>query len=260
MSAAEEIASKDQAARLATAQHHAVESWLNECSGAQIESPDIVVQAFLSGGSSPSGDLEYTVGADATSGWFSRALHFAVCCTYQRAVSSTHKWTQLLCAFQLRVAVASDVPALLSLIKELAEFEKEPDAVKIDEDTLLRDGFPTNTTPLFYVLVLEDSSGSVVGFALSFVSYSTWTGRNVYLEDLYITPSARRGGLGTMMIDTLVMAAAASGCSRVSWQALDWNEPAVKCYEKLGAHNEGQWLNYKLHAEDIKTRMAAALV
>jgi len=260
MSAAEEIATPTASGQeLLQANQEALETWQKQCTSVDYMASVDSVRSFLSQDSWLTAGNAGATGADSSAGWFLRALSFAVCCCYERAQAGDHKWTSLLSSFKLRIACRADVPALLSLIKELAEFEKAPDAVETDQATLERDGFPESGQPLFYVIVLEDSAGLVVGFALSYISYSTWTGRNVYLEDLYITPSARRGGLGTMMVDVLVLAAAAGGCSRLSWQALDWNEGAIRCYEKLGAHNEGQWLNFKLHRTDIQQRMATVL-
>ncbi len=246
---------------LLDAQKEALENWRRTCSKPETWSSSCgqLPQKLVQNGLSALESHGYTVGGDSSPGWFQRALTFAVCVCYEMAASKSNVWSLLLTSIKLRVGKATDAPALLGLIRELAEFEKEPDAVVIDEATLLRDGFPEDGSPLFHVLVLEDTSGKMVGFALCYISYSTWTGRNLYLEDLYITPSARRGGLGTLAIDVLTLAAACSRCSRVSWQALDWNEPAVKCYEKLGAHNESQWLNFKLHSDDIQRRVDGLL-
>jgi GNAT superfamily N-acetyltransferase len=213
------------------------------------------IERFVKAGSCSDCDADVTGANSSIANWFQRALAFAVCACYELASKQEHPWYSILSDHTVRVATSVDIPALLRLIKELAEFEKEPDAVVIDEKTLLQDGFSSSKPPLFHVLVLDNASGDTIGFALCFITYSTWTGRNAYLEDLYITPGARRSGLGTMLIDALTMAAYVSGCARLSWQALDWNTPAVRCYEKLGAKNEDQWLNFKLHQADLDRRV-----
>ena len=130
----------------------------------------------------------------------------------------------------LRPAAAADVPVILSLIKELAEFEREPDAVVTTVEMLLRDGFPEGpgATPLFHALLAslgEDST--VVAMAVVYQSYSTWTGPCMYLEDLYVTPTARRKGVSRTLFRALAGAAWATGCARLHWSVLKWNTPAL---------------------------------
>jgi GNAT superfamily N-acetyltransferase len=119
----------------------------------------------------------------------------------------------------LFLAQREHVPDILRLIRELAEFEKEPDAVKITEETLVRDGFSDG--PVFHV-VLARVEGHVVGMAFCYPAYSTWEGRVLYLEDLYVSPSHRGRGVGTLLLNCLAKAAFVSDCARLVWQVLDW--------------------------------------
>ena len=199
------------------------------------------------------------LGCTSTSpGWFRRSLQFAAStCHVLAAVVPGHAWASALSKYDLRLALPEDVPGIMGLVQELAEFEKEPDAVKTSVESLTADGFPSGTDPLFYVLLLQESGGgALAGMAFVYVNYSTWVGRAVYLEDLYIPPAHRRQGLGTLLIDCLAVAATVCQAPRMSWLALDWNQPAVACYEKLGAGQEPEWLNFRLHKSGIQSRVA----
>jgi len=130
----------------------------------------------------------------------------------------------------LRPATAADVPIIHGLVKELAEFEREPDAVVTTVETFLRDGFPAgpDATPLFHVLLASlGEGGSVGGMAFVYQSYSTWTGPCIYLEDLYVTPAARRHGISRTLFKALAGAALVTGCGRLHWSVLKWNTPAL---------------------------------
>ena len=124
----------------------------------------------------------------------------------------------------IRLATESDVGTIRKLIVGLALYEKEPAAtVEVTEDELRRDGF--GAQPVFRCLLAE-VDGAAIGFALFFYNYSTWQGRCIYLEDLYVEESARGTGTGTLLLKTVAAIANAEGCKRMSWQALDWNTPA----------------------------------
>ena len=197
-------------------------------------------------------------------GWLRRGLQCAVAAAHVAAGAAReeqeHPWHSILSRYDLRVATAHDMEGVLCLVQELAEFEREPEAVKVTREVLQRDGFPKDTDPLFYVCLLHQPGEAVpAGMAFLYVNYSTWTGKCMYLEDLYIRPAHRRGGLGTFLIDVLATAASVTGCARLSWQVLDWNTPAVACYDALGAANEKEWLNYRLHADGIEKRAQAGL-
>jgi GNAT superfamily N-acetyltransferase len=148
----------------------------------------------------------------------------------------------------IRKATRADVPAVLALVKELAAYEREPDAVIATEADFLRDGF--GESPAFHVLVAEE--GDVIGFALYFFSYSTWVGRRcLYLEDLFVQPAHRGHGAGIALMAALAKEAIAQECRRFVWQVLDWNEPAIAFYERLGAKVLREWLTVRLEGDAL---------
>ena len=154
------------------------------------------------------------------------------------------------CVLALRPAVRADVPLILSLIRELATYERDPDSVAATEEGLLRDGF--GERPLFQVTMAE-WSGTPVGFALWFFAYSTWRGQpTLYLEDLFVRPEARGRGIGKEMMRYLARTALDSGCGRFVWQVLDWNTPSVEFYESLGAKVVREWLTCRLDGEALQ--------
>ena len=150
----------------------------------------------------------------------------------------------------IRAAEATDVPLILQFIHGLAEYEREPDAVTATEADLLRDGF--GARPLFHVLFAE-WDGAAVGFAFYFFSYSTWEGRPaLYLEDLFVKPEFRALGIGKALLVHLARIAVAKGCGRYQWQVLDWNEPAIRFYESMGASLLREWLTVRVKGEDLE--------
>ena len=148
----------------------------------------------------------------------------------------------------LRRGVEADLPQVLALIQELAVYERAPDAVTNTLDMMRRDGF--GPQPIYGFFVLEKQA-DIVGLALYYTAYSTWKGRMLYLEDLVVTEAARRGGLGRLLFDAVVAEARATGAVRLKWQVLDWNEPAINFYKKLGANIEDEWLNGNLDHEQL---------
>jgi GNAT superfamily N-acetyltransferase len=152
--------------------------------------------------------------------------------------------------YQLRRGREDDLPRVLALIQELAVYERAPEAVTNTLEMMRRDGF--GPTPIFGFFVLEGGS-DLLGLALYYTAYSTWKGRMLYLEDLVITEPARRGGYGRLLFDAVVAEARRTGAQRLKWQVLDWNEPAIKFYKKLGAELDGEWLNGNLSAEQLAT-------
>jgi GNAT superfamily N-acetyltransferase len=140
---------------------------------------------------------------------------------------------------QLRPAVPGDVPAILALIRELAEYEKQPGEVVATEADLLRDGFGPEPR---YSCTMALWDGEVAGFAFWFHNYSTWTGRpGIFLEDLFVRPRFRSRGIGRALLVELARVAVARGCARMNWHVLDWNEPAFKFYDTLGARRLTEW-------------------
>lgn len=152
-------------------------------------------------------------------------------------------------SFLIRPIEPSDVAALLGLIRELAEYERAPHEVVNTEAQLLADGF--GERPLYggFVAVLDEK---VVGMAIYYYRYSTWKGKVLYLEDIYVQPEYRRYQIGSKLLKTVVQFAAEQKCARVSWQVLDWNEPAINFYKKLDAHFDPEWVNVYLTADQFE--------
>lgn len=147
-------------------------------------------------------------------------------------------------------ATAADVPTILSLIRALAEYERDPHAVVATEERLLRDGF--GDAPRFHVL-LASQDGEAIGFAFYFFTYSTWRGTpTLYLEDLFVAPNRRKHGAGIALMRALAAEAIRAGCDRFDWQVLDWNESAIRFYESLGARVMRGWLPVRLEGEALR--------
>ncbi|HRI41627.1 MAG: GNAT family N-acetyltransferase [Bacteroidota bacterium] len=146
--------------------------------------------------------------------------------------------------FIIRPARAADVPAMFALVKELALFEKAPEQVTNSEADMLRDGF--GEQPVFRSLVAE-CEGQVVGLAIFFVKYSTWKGKGLYLDDLIVTETYRGRGIGLALLKAYLEEARRSGARQVHWQVLDWNQPAIDLYKKMGASLEAEWLDCKMN-------------
>ena len=132
----------------------------------------------------------------------------------------------------IREAAKTDMPSVLELIKELAVFEREPDAVEVTVAQLESDGFEGNHA--FHCFVAE-VEGIVGGMALVYPRYSTWKGVVLHLEDLIVTESMRGIGLGVALLNRVVQFGAEQGVKRISWEVLDWNKPAIDFYENKGA-------------------------
>ena len=163
----------------------------------------------------------------------------------------------------LRPASADDVPAILGLIRELATYEREPEAVVATEADLRRDGFEARSDgegPAFRVLLAEWTEGEAtetIGFAFWFFTYSTWEGRRCLdLEDLFVKPVHRGRGAGLALMRALAREAEASGCTRFNWQVLDWNEPAIAFYERLGARLQPAWRSVRLEGDALRALAA----
>lgn len=140
--------------------------------------------------------------------------------------------------YLIREAVAADMSQVLRLIQELAAFEKENNAVEVGVEDLLRDGFGEKKR--FHCFVGE-SDGNIVGIALVFERYSTWKGPVIHLEDLIVSEKMRGSGLGTALLTEVVKYGRRLGVKRISWEVLDWNEPAIAFYEKKGARVMRDW-------------------
>jgi GNAT superfamily N-acetyltransferase len=142
----------------------------------------------------------------------------------------------------IREAIPGDEAAIMSLIHELAAYEKAPEQVVNTPLALRKHLFEEK---ICSALIVEQES-EVVGFALYFTNYSTWKGKCLYLEDFYILPEYRRSGIGSVLFDRVVEIAKKSGVKRMDWQVLEWNEPALSFYKKKNAVLDPEWINGRL--------------
>jgi GNAT superfamily N-acetyltransferase len=155
--------------------------------------------------------------------------------------------------FSIRDATPADVPLILDFIRMLAEYEREPNAVVATEQDLLRDGFGPEPK---YRCIIAEWDGKPAGFAFFFFNYSTWLGKpGIYLEDLFVHPEMRGKGIGKALLQKLAQIAVQENCYGIRWQVLEWNEPAIKFYETLGAKVMEEWETMRL-AEPWLSRLA----
>ncbi|MBN8640574.1 MAG: GNAT family N-acetyltransferase [Flavobacteriales bacterium] len=138
----------------------------------------------------------------------------------------------------IRKGTSNDMPAVLDLIKELAIFEKEPDAVVVTVDDLIRDGFGEN--PLFHTFVAEVNA-EIIGIALYYYRYSTWKGKTIHLEDLIVKENQRGTGAGFALYSEIIAQGKRDNVRRIEWNVLDWNTPAIEFYKKTGAKVLDDW-------------------
>ena len=151
--------------------------------------------------------------------------------------------------FKIRWATKQDMAQVLDLIRALAIFEKEPDAVEIDETYLQIKGFGEH--PSFKCIVAEVEN-KIEGIALVYKRFSTWKGDVLHLEDLIVNQNMRGKGLGEALLNEVVKYGNALGVKRISWEVLDWNTPAIEFYEKKGANVMRDWNVVHLNEEGIK--------
>lgn len=149
----------------------------------------------------------------------------------------------------IRKAQETDLPVIIDLIRELAHFEKEPDAVEVTVEELRRDGF--GDLPLFSILVAEVDQ-EIVGMAFYYFRYSTWKGKTIHLEDLIVREKARGTGVGSALYSEIMKRGSAEGVRRIEWAVLDWNEAAIRFYEKSGAHILKDWHLVQMDQQGIK--------
>ena len=138
----------------------------------------------------------------------------------------------------IREAQKSDMPDVISLIKELAEFEKEPDEVEIDSTILVNDGFEENS---YFKCFIAENNDCIIAAAIIYNRYSTWKGRTIHLEDLIVTEKMRANGVGTLLLDKVVNYAKKLNVKRVSWEVINWNKKAIKFYLNKGALIKQDW-------------------
>ncbi|MBL7888974.1 MAG: GNAT family N-acetyltransferase [Bacteroidia bacterium] len=151
--------------------------------------------------------------------------------------------------FSIRKGVQQDLPQVLGLIKELAEYEKAPLEVTVSVADMERDGFGKH--PIFQFFVAE-TEGKIVGISLYYIKYSTWKGKCVFLEDIIVTEAYRKFGIGKKLFDEVVKVAKEMKVKRLEWQVLEWNEPAIQFYKKLNSHFDSEWINCKLTDKEIQ--------
>jgi GNAT superfamily N-acetyltransferase len=152
----------------------------------------------------------------------------------------------------IRPATVTDAPLLLKFIRELAEYERQPNAVVIKEDTLIKDGFESQ--PKFRALI-ADWGGQAIGYALFFGFYSSWKGPGIFLEDLFVREAFRGRGIGRALLSEVARVARQEGSVGIRWEVLDWNESAIKFYKSLGAEFLDDWRQVFLEA-DAMNRLA----
>lgn len=138
---------------------------------------------------------------------------------------------------RIRETSEDDFPDILSLIKELAEYERSPHAVTNTVEQM------KGEKDLFRCFVAETDAGEIVGMALYFMAYFTWVGKSLYLEDIYVKEPYRQHRIGSALLRKVFEVARAERCKRVRWQVLEWNEPAIAFYRKCGAQLDGEWIN-----------------
>ena len=148
----------------------------------------------------------------------------------------------------IRKGRIEDMPSVLGLIKELAVFEKEPNAVEVTLADLMRDGFGENS--LFHTFIAEEND-EILGMALYYYRYSTWKGKTIHLEDLIVKKEKRGSGLGFKLYSEVIAQGKCDGVRRIEWNVLDWNTPAIEFYKKTGAKVFKDWLVVQMDVKGI---------
>jgi len=148
--------------------------------------------------------------------------------------------------FNIRKATKEDLPQVLDLVKELALYEKAPEEVTITLQELEEDGFGSN--PLYWIILAENEQG-ILGMSFYYIRYSTWKGKCLYLEDIVVKEQYRGHKIGKVLFEETIKAAKEMNAKLMTWQVLDWNEPAINFYKKFNAELDGEWINGKLRFE-----------
>lgn len=149
----------------------------------------------------------------------------------------------------IKRAQERDYPRILELIKELAEYERAPGEVGITLEELIHDG--KGKHPLFFVDVAEVKD-HVIGMALYYIGYSTWKGKMLYLDDLIVNEAYRKQGVGQLLFESVIKASQEMKVKQIRWHVLDWNEPAIKFYEKVNASLDPEWITGKFSETQIQ--------
>ena len=140
----------------------------------------------------------------------------------------------------IRKAAAADCPRMLELVQELALYERAPNEVTVTLQHFIESGFGSN--PVWWAYVAE-VGGIIQGFALYYIRYSTWKGQKMYLEDIIVTEEARGKGIGALLMESLIAEAKQKKLNGITWQVLNWNEPALNFYKKFNASFDDEWVN-----------------
>ena len=151
--------------------------------------------------------------------------------------------------FNIREAQKEDCSRLLELVRQLADYERAPQEVTVTLQEFEDAGF--GTKPVWKAFVAE-VEGKIEGFALYYIRYSTWKGSRLFLEDLYITEHMRGKGIGKILFETIIAEAKEKGFNGMTWQVLDWNEPAINFYNKYGSAFDAEWINASLSKEQLE--------
>jgi GNAT superfamily N-acetyltransferase len=149
----------------------------------------------------------------------------------------------------IRKAEKKDISGVISLINELALYEKAPEQVSITKEQLEKDGFGNN--PLFWI-ILAEQEGKIIGMSFYYIRYSTWKGKCLYLEDIIVKEEKRGKGVGKLLFDATIEEAKKIDAVLLTWQVLEWNIPAINFYKKYNASLDSEWINGKLTREQIK--------
>ncbi len=154
-------------------------------------------------------------------------------------------------SIKIRKAVEEDCPQLLTLVRELATYERAPDAVTISLEQFKESGFGEH--PIWWAFVAEEPQ-QIIGFALFYLRFSTWKGPRMYLEDIIVTEAYRGRGIGYLLMQQLIQEASEKQLDGIQWQVLEWNEPAINFYKKFNASFDPEWWNASLdlHAQKQK--------
>lgn len=150
-------------------------------------------------------------------------------------------------SIHIRVAMVEDIPAMHELITDLAVYEKEPEAVTLTQATMTED-YANN---LFSSIVAE-SKGRIIGMALYYPRYSTWKGKSIHLEDFIVKEDFRKNGVGKKLFDRVVKESQIYGAKRLEWMVLEWNQPALNFYQKIGANIDPEWQVGQLSEDQIQ--------
>ena len=159
-------------------------------------------------------------------------------------------------SFIIRKGDEKDVPGIMKLVRELAEFERAPEQVVNSEKILLQDGFGKESVYKVFIAEAADTN-EVIGMALYYTAYSTWKGKMLFLDDLVVTESYRKFGIGRKLMNEFLKAAKEEGVNQIRWQVLDWNKPAIEFYKTLNADFDAEWITVKMSKEQISNYVAS---